>query len=102
MSTKKSKQSPYCILANEKFGLYVGLVDSFDAKTREAKVREVRHVIHYKSKRGGLTSLAVFGLTNVGDSNIGAAAPSATLTGIVNVIECSAEARATFESAKQG
>lgn len=100
MKAKKAPEAKYCIIANEKYGLYVGLVDSYDEKSRVVKAREVRHVCHYKSKPGGLSSLAVHGLIGSGQ-NIGAAAPSATLTGIVNVIECTPEARATFEAAKQ-
>lgn len=105
MAPKKSSKTAakYCLIANEKYGLYVGLVDEHNAAERVVRAREVRHVIHYHSKKGGVSSLAVYGLCgpSASQSNIGAPAPSATLTGIVNVIECTPEARATFEAAKQ-
>jgi hypothetical protein len=81
----------------------VGIVDSFDVKNGVVEAREVRHVAQWFGKTGGITSLAVHGLCGpkAGESRIGAPASRATLTGVVNVIECTTEARATFEAAKQ-
>lgn len=103
MAKKQAKAERYAIIANEKFGLYVGIVDSFDVRTHTVEAREVRHVARWYGKTGGITSLAVYGLCgpNAQDSRIGAPAARATLTGIVNVIDCTPEARATFEAAKQ-
>lgn len=97
----------YAIVANKSYGLYVGIVDKFDPGTGAgdgvAEVREVRHVAQWFGKTGGITSLAVHGLCGprAGESRVGAAAPRATLTGVANVIDCTPEARATFEGAKQ-
>jgi hypothetical protein len=101
--SNKTTAAKYCVIANQKYGIYVGLVDDHDAKSGIVKAREVRHVCQYFSKKGGLSSLATYGLCGprAHESNIGAPAPSATLTGIVNVIECTPEARSTFEAAKQ-
>ena len=104
MAAKAKKRAErYAIIANEKYGLYVGIVDSFDTKARVVEAREVRHVARWYGKTGGITSLAVYGLCGpqAGDSRIGAPATRMTLTGIVNVIDCTPEARATFESAEQ-
>ena len=104
-TTKKSER--YAIIANKSYGLYVGIVDKFDAGTGSGdgvvEAREVRHVAQWFGKTGGITSLAVHGLCGprATESRIGAPAPRATLTGIVNVIDCTPEARATFEAAKQ-
>lgn len=104
MKKPVKKKETYAVIANEKYGIYVGIIDAYDPKTRVVTARCVRHVCQYFSKRGGLSSLAVHGLCGpkADQSNIGAPAPSATLTGIVNVIECTPEARASFEAAKQG
>ena len=93
----------YAIIANERYGLYVGIIDEHDVVTRVVKAREVRHVARWYSRTGGITSLAVHGLCgpNAAQSRIGAPAISATLTGIVNVIECSDTARLTFENSVQ-
>ncbi len=64
---------------------------------------EVRHIPRWYGKTGGITSLAVHGLCGpeADKSRIGAPAARATLSGIVNVFECTAEARASIEAAKQ-
>jgi hypothetical protein len=92
----------YAILANDRYGLYAGYVESFDAATRVAVVRDCRHVARWYGKTGGITSLAAHGLCgpNVSQSRIGAPT-HATLTGIVNVFECSADAKSSIESAVQ-
>ena len=98
------KKAQYCIVANKSYGLYAGLVESFDAKNGVALVRECRHVARWHGKTGGITSLAAYGLCGpeAGKSRIGAPAPGVSiLTGVVNVFPCSTEARATFEAAKQ-
>lgn len=99
----KKKPERYAIIANKSYGLYVGIVESFDAETGIVEAREVRHVARWYGKTGGITSLAVHGLcgSQASESRIGAPAPRATLSGIVNVIDCTAEARATFEAAAQ-
>ena len=104
---KQSKpEAKYKIIANKSYGLYVGLVDEEIPQpdgSMIVKAREVRHVARWYGKTGGITSLAVHGLCgpNAGDARIGAPSVAATLSGIVNTFECSAEARATFEAAKQ-
>ena len=98
------KQAQYAILANQSYGLYAGLVESFDPTNKVAVVRECRHVARWFGKTGGITSLAAHGLcgSQAGDSRIGAPTPEpATLTGIINVFPCSTEARASIEAAKQ-
>ena len=93
----------YAILANKSYGLYAGIIDSFDPVTGVAEVRECRHVCRWYGKTGGITSLAAHGLCGrqSSDSRIGAPVTRATLAGIVNVFDCSPEARTSIESAKQ-
>lgn len=105
---KQSKPAPkFSIIANKSYGLYAGLVQSFAPGTGNGDgvvvATEVRHIARWYGKTGGITSLAAHGLcgSQAAESRIGAPAASATLTGIVNVFECSAEARATIEAAKQ-
>ncbi len=109
MAAKKQKNSEakYCVITNKSYGIYVGLVDEVtpdsNGETKTVKAREVRHVARWFGKTGGITSLAVYGLCGprAGESRIGAPSVAATLSGIVNVFECSAEARQTFEAAQQ-
>ena len=92
------------ILANKSYGLYFGEVVSFDAVSGVAVVRECRHVCHWRGRTGGITSLAAYGLCGPDrdKSRIGAPAPGdSTVTGIVNVFPCSADAAASIESAVQ-
>jgi hypothetical protein len=96
----KSKTTKKCILANKSYGLYYGEVESFDPATGVAVVRACRHVCRWYGRTGGITSLAAHGLCGprASESRIGAPV-QATLTGIVNVFECSPEAAASLESA---
>ena len=102
--TKTKNEAKYCLLANKSYGLYAGLVESFDPLTGVAVIAECRHVARWYGRTGGITSLAAHGLCGLqaGESRIGAPAPGlSTLTGVVNVFPFSAEARATIEAAKQ-
>lgn len=104
MAIKKPKSKErYAIIANDRYGLYVGVVLEHDTKERVVYAKNVRHVARWYGKTGGITSLAVYGLCgeSASESRIGGAASSATLTGVVNVIDCTPEARATFEAALQ-
>lgn len=101
MAAKKAAKNRLAILANKSYGLYYGEVLSYDAKEGVAEVANCRHVCLWFGKTGGITSLAVHGLCglNAKDSRIGAPAPRATLSGIVNVFDVTAEAAATFDAA---
>jgi len=103
MATKIRKSSPKtykAILANQSYGLYYGEVVSFDPIGRVAVVRGCRHVCRWFGRTGGITSLAAHGLcgSQATESRIGAPC-DATLTGIINVFVCSAEASATLDAA---
>lgn len=99
MAAKKSER--YAIIANKSYGLYAGIVESFDAVNGIAEVRECRHVARWFGKTGGITSLAAHGLCGPKASESRIGAPTrATLTGVVNVFDCSTEARASIEAAK--
>ncbi len=100
----KKSEAKFSIIANQSYGLYAGLVESFDTVNKVVVAREVRHIPRWYGKTGGITSLAAHGLCGpeAGNSRIGAPAPGlSTLTGIVNVFPCSPEAQASIEAAKQ-
>ena len=104
MPPKRSSNPVYSIIANQSYGLYAGPVQSYDPATKVALVTECRHVSRWFGKTGGITSLAAHGLCGpqADDSRIGAPAPGvSTLSGVVNIFPCSAEARASIEAAKQ-
>lgn len=102
-TTTTSDVRPYAIIANGSYGLYVGLVESHDTETHVAVVRECRHIRYWYGRTGGITSLAVYGLCGPREkeSRIGAPCRRATLTNVVNIFECSPEARASFERSVQ-
>ena len=95
-----SKTQRYAIIANGSCGLYVGIVVKHDLKAGVVEARECRHVRYWYGKSGGITSLAAFGLCGprAAESRIGAPC-TATLTNVVNLFDCTTEARATFEAA---
>ena len=99
------KNERYAILANSSYGLYAGIVGKI-TPTADGKltveVRDCRHVARWYGKTGGITSLAAHGLCGkqAQESRIGAPT-TATLTSIVNIFDCSDEARQTIESAVQ-
>ena len=104
MAKKLKQAAEYAILANKSYGLYAGVVESFDPVTGVARVTECRHVARWFGKTGGITSLAAHGLCGpeASKSRIGApAAGVSTLSGIVNVFPCTAEAVATLRAAAQ-
>lgn len=98
-STPRKPKERYAIIANGSYGLYVGIVVSHDVKTATCIVKECRHVRYWYGKTGGITSLAAYGLCGprASESRIGAPC-DATLTNVVNVFDCTEEARATFEA----
>jgi hypothetical protein len=95
----KRKEKRFAILANDRYGLYYGEALAYDPVTRVAEVAGCRHICRWYGKTGGITSLAAYGLCGprAGESRIGAPT-RATLTGIVNVFECSQEAQETFNA----
>lgn len=80
----------YSILGSRSYALYFGIVTSYDPATQTAVVRECRHICEWRGKLGGITSLAADGICGerASESRIGIAAPSATLTEIINVFQC--------------
>lgn len=99
---KQPKKELYAIITNDRYGLYAGIVISHDVKTRVVVAKEVRHIAQWRGRTGGITSLAAHGICGprAGEALIGAPV-NATLTGIVNVFECSPAARATIEAVTQ-
>jgi hypothetical protein len=105
MAAEKKKNDTMSILANTGYGLYAGIVEKSTPHadgTLTVEVRDCRHIARWYGKTGGITSLAAFGLCGPSASQSRIGAPvRATLTGIRNVFECSTEARASIEAAKQ-
>lgn len=101
MATNKTKKR-FVIVGNEKYGLFFGETSASDedvVKTHSIRLDNCRHICRWYGRTGGITSLAAFGPCGpqVDDSRIGAPAPSQLLTGVVNVIDCSAAAVEAFE-----
>lgn len=97
---KKATNERWAIICNERYGIYYGRVISHDVGTRVVVAEDCRHVCRWYGRTGGITSLAAHGLCGprAGESRIGAPC-KATLTGVVNVFDVSAEARKTFDAA---
>lgn len=86
------------VIANDGYGLYYGRITASDeeiARTRAVRVSRCRHIAHWKGDPGGITSLAATGPQR--GSRIGKECPSALVTGVKNIFDCSAEATARFD-----
>jgi hypothetical protein len=97
MATKKRA----VLVGNQSYGLYIGETDATDAqilKDRAVRLTNCRHVARWYGKTGGISSLATFGPCGkqAAESYIGAACPSALLSGVVNVFDLTQEAIAAF------
>jgi hypothetical protein len=100
MTKAKTKTKPdrmrglSCVLGSRTYGLYFGLIESYDPATQVAVVRDCRHIYEWHGRAGGITSLASHGICgpDAGKSRIGRPAPVATLTEIINVFGCTATA----------
>lgn len=99
---KVEAKERYAVIANGSYGLYAGIVEKFDAASKVAEVRECRHIRYWYGRTGGITSLAKWGLCGpkAAQSRIGGPV-RATLTNVVNIFECTPEARATFDASVQ-
>jgi hypothetical protein len=92
----------FVIVGNSNYGLYYGETDASDKDIladKSVRLENCRHVCQWYGKTGGITSLAAFGPCGprAKESRIGAPAPSALLTSIVNVYDCSPEAVKAFD-----
>ena len=105
MAKAKKNGKRYAIIANRSYGLYAGWIEKVTTQadgTLLVEVSECRHVARWFGKTGGITSLAAHGLcgSRASESRIGAPT-KATLSGIVNLFDCSDAARASIEAATQ-
>ena len=108
MTTKKTapkktavkKTAPYAIVTADGYGLYCGYVESHDTDKRVAVLREARSIRYWYGRHGGTSSLAAHGICGprAAESRVGSPCARLVITGALNTYECSAEARATFES----
>jgi len=99
--TEQRNPKRFVIVGNSNYGLYYGETDATDKEIVEkgsVRLDNCRHIFHWQGKTGGITSLAASGPCGprATQSRIGAPAPSALLTSVVNVFDCSAEAVANF------
>ena len=100
-STESKNARRYVIVGNQSYGLYYGEIEASDADilaSKSVRMYNCRHISRWYGKTGGITSLAASGPcgSSVNDSRIGAPAPSALLSGVVNVLDCTAEAIENF------
>lgn len=97
--TKNTKMR-WVLCGNSSYGLYIGETDATDeqiVETKSVRLTNCRHVCRWYGRTGGITSLAAYGPCGpqVSESRIGAPC-NALVTGIVNVLDLSAEAVANF------
>jgi hypothetical protein len=100
MPPKKKTTRRFVIVGNQSYGLYYGETDATDEQiiaSESVRLYGCRHIARWYGRTGGITSLAAHGLCgpSASESRIGAPA-DALLTGVVNVLDVSPEARATF------
>ncbi|HUR93039.1 MAG TPA: hypothetical protein VMY76_00550 [Gemmatimonadales bacterium] len=97
---KKSKERAV-VVGTASYGLYFGWTDASDqdvVKDRSVRLRDARHVRSWHGKTGGITSLAAHGPCGPRGKNslIGAPVPSALITNVANVFDCTPEAIEAF------
>lgn len=103
MTKKSVVRRRFVLVGNSGYGLYVGYTAATDEMviaTRAVRLEQCRHVRYWYGRSGGITSLAAYGPCGprVAESRIGAACPSALVTQIVNIYDCTEEARQNFDS----
>jgi hypothetical protein len=97
-NTDMSEKTRVVIIGNDGYGLYYGRITATDeeiARNKAVRVYRCRHIAHWKGDPGGITSLAATGPHR--GSRIGKECPSALVTGVKNVFECSADAVGRFD-----
>ena len=100
-SRKTSTGSRAVLVGNQSYGLYIGETNATDddiIATKAVRLTNCRHVCRWYGKTGGITSLAAFGPCgpSAGDSRVGVPVTSALITGVVNVLDLTPEAVASF------
>ncbi|MGL4444385.1 MAG: DUF6948 domain-containing protein [Alsobacter sp.] len=96
--SKTEKNERVVVIGNDGYGLYYGRITATDEEIaigRAVRVSRCRHIAHWKGDPGGITSLAAGGPRS--GSRIGRECPSALITGVKNVFDCSEEAAARFD-----
>jgi hypothetical protein len=91
----------FVVVGTQSWGLYYGETDATDeqiAESESIRLDNCRHIFRWRGWTGGITSLAAHGPCGprIREARIGAPAPSALITGVRNVYDCSAEAVANF------
>ena len=104
-ATKKTAPTPrHVLVGNKSYGLYIGVTTASDTEiitSASIRLSDCRHVCRWYGREGGITSLAAHGICGpqASESRIGAPC-EALLTGVVNVLDLTPEAVATFAAVK--
>ena len=105
MATRTNKRGYWAIVGNGPWGLWFGRVIATDAeiaKTHSVRLFEARSIRHWYGRKGGITSLARYGLCGprMTQSRVGGEAESTLLLEVKAVHLCSAAAAATFRACR--
>ena len=101
MAKKNEVPARYVLVGIGGYGLYYGKTNASDEailKRKAVRLSECRHVRYWYGKSGGITSLAAYGPCGprVAENRIGAPVPSALISEVVNVYDCTEEAVRAF------
>lgn len=99
--SENQNQRRKVIIGSGSYGLYYGEMEASDAEvvaTKAVRLFNCRHVRVWYGGTGGITSLAAWGPKAGRDNRIGAPAPSALITNVVNIYDVTPEAAAAFEA----
>jgi len=97
----KANGARHVIVGTTSYGLYFGTTEATDKEILEQKavrLNDCRHIRYWYGKTGGITSLAAAGPCGprAKQSRIGAPSPSALISSVGNVFDCTPEAVAAF------
>lgn len=103
----KKNADRWAIVGNGPWGLWFGRVRTSDAQVirdKAARIYDARGIRRWYGRRGGITSLAVYGLCGprAAESRIGAPASSSLVLDVKAIHECTAGAVATFVAHRNG
>jgi hypothetical protein len=98
---KMAKTGRWVIVGNGDWGLWYGRIKATDAeiaRTKSVRVYDARSIRYWYGRKGGITSLAAYGLCGprVAESRIGAPIASTLVLDVRAIHDCSPEAVATF------
>jgi len=97
MTDQPTATETYAIVRTEHAGVFAGIIDKLDTRTRTVHLRQARR-IWYWAGAATLSELAVSGTNKPGSCRFPVATPHHQVFGVIEVIPCTPEARTSIEA----